>query len=59
MKKCISRGTWVDLTDLHEYRENEAFPHDGRNIPDERLKEIESAGFISVEEVEEPKKKAK
>lgn len=59
MKKAISLGTWVDLTDLHEYREDEAFPYDGRNIPDERLEEIESAGFIRVEEVEEPKKKAK
>ena len=58
MKKGISRGTWVDLTDGHEYHAGEAFPHDGREIPDKRWKEVEP--FVeNVAEVEEPKKKAK
>ena len=59
MKKAISRGTWVDLTDDHEYRKDEAFPHDGREIPDERWDELEKAAVINVTEVEEPRKKTK
>lgn len=55
--------TWVDQTDGHEYREGDPFPHDGREIDDARLNELASAGnqigipVITVEEVEEPKKK--
>ena len=59
MKKGISRGTWVDLTDNYEYQTGEIFPHDGREIPEERWKEVEEAGMITVEEVEEKPKKAK
>lgn len=65
MKKAISLGGWVDLTDGHEYRAGDAFPHDGRAIPDERLNELASSEnqtgipVIFVEEVEEPKKKTK
>lgn len=59
MKKGISRGTWVDLTDGHEYRTEEVFPHDGREIPDKRWEELEKAEVVSVTEVEEPKKKTK
>lgn len=58
MKKAISLGTWVDLTDSHEYHEGEIFPHDGREIPEDRWEEVKP--FIGdVEEVEEPKKKNK
>ena len=57
MKKGISRMTWVDLTDNHEYHTGEPFPHDAREIPDKRLKEVENAGVVTVEEVEETKKK--
>ena len=58
MKKAISRGTWVDLTDGHEYHEGEIFPHDGREIPEKRWGEVEP--FVAgVTEVEEPKKKDK
>ena len=55
----------MDLTDGHEYRAGDAFPHDGRAIPDERLTELASSEnqtgipVIFVEEVEEPKKKTK
>ena len=65
MKKCISLATWVDMTDLHEYRDGDPFPFDGRNIPDDRIDELSTAmnqtgaPLISVEEVEEPKKKPK
>ena len=56
MKKGISRGAWVDLTDGHEYRSGEPFPHDSREIPDERWEEV--APFVGdVHEVEEPRKK--
>ena len=57
MKKGISRGTWVDLTDGHEYHEGEAFPHDGREIPDERWGVLDEAAVVIVTEVEKPKKK--
>ena len=59
MKKAISRGTWVDLTDGHEYHTDDPFPHDAREIPDKRWEELEKAAVVSVTEVEEPKKKAK
>ena len=38
----ISTKTWRDLTDGHLYREGEPFPFDGREIPGERLAELES-----------------
>ena len=59
MKRGISRGTWVDLTDHHEYHDGEHFPFDGREIPDERWEKVEAAGVVHVDEVEEPKKKTK
>lgn len=63
MKKYTSLILWVDSTDGHEYHEGDAFPHDGREIPEERIKELSSLDnqiarpVILVEEVEEPKKK--
>lgn len=65
MKKYISLITWVDLEDGHEYLPGEEFPHDGREIPEERINELSSTEnaigipVIKVEEVEEPKKKTK
>ena len=65
MKKAFSRITWVDVTDNHEYRAGEPFPHDGREIPEDRMDELLTdqnlIGFPIIEmvEVEEPKKKSK
>ena len=65
MKKAVCLMTWVDVTDGHEYRGGDPFPHDGREIKDERLDELASAEnmigtpVINVTEVEEPKKKTK
>ena len=65
MKKCYSLITWVDVEDGHEYAAGEVFPHDGREINDERLDELASSEnmigrpVIAVTEEEEPKKKAK
>ena len=53
------------MTDGHEYREGEPYPHDGREIPGERLEELASdrnqtgLPVISMVEVEEKPKKAK
>ena len=63
MKKYISLMTWVDQTDGHEYHEGESFPHDGKEIPEDRIKDLSTDSnqigrpVISVEEVVEPKKK--
>ena len=65
MKRAFSLASWVDVTDSHEYRPGDAFPHDGREIKDERMDELASSEnmtgspVIIVTEVEEPKKKAK
>ena len=65
MKKAISLMAWVDVTDGHEYREGEPFPHDGREIGEDRIDELSSpenmigTPVITLVEVEEPKKKAK
>lgn len=65
MKKAVSLMTWVDVTDGHEYREGDPFPHDGREIKEERLNELASAEnmigtpVINVIEVAETKKKDK
>lgn len=64
MKKAISLMAWVDVTDGHEYREGEEFPHDGREIDEERIDELASPENMTgtpvitlVEVAEEPKKK--
>ena len=63
MKKLISLMTWVDQTDGHEYHEGESFPHDGREIPEDRIKELSTPDnqigrpVVLVSETEEPKKK--
>lgn len=41
MKKYISARTWRDLTDKHLYHEGDPFPFDGREVPQQRLKELE------------------
>lgn len=38
----VSITTWRDLTDGHVYREGDPFPFDGRQVPEERLAELES-----------------
>ena len=42
MKKYISVRMWRDLTDKHLYHEGDPFPFDGREVPEERLRELES-----------------
>ena len=37
-----SLQTWRDLTDGHLYHEGDSFPFDGREIPAERLEQLES-----------------
>ena len=64
MKKFISTADWRDNTDGHLYREGEAFPFDGREIPEERLDALESgrnrAGLrlIRATEVQDEPKEA-
>lgn len=62
--KYIALTTWVDMTDGHEYAEGNLFPHDGREIPEERITALTTAEndigrpvVMAVEEPEEPKKK--
>lgn len=65
MKKHFSLGTWVDLTDSHEYRPGDPFPHDGREIDESRLNELSSAEnqtgtpLVEAVEIDEPRKKTK
>lgn len=70
MYKSIT--TWRDLEDNHLYQNGDVFPHDGREVSDERIAELSGtqnkAGFAlicpcatpnretSVEEPAEPKK---
>ena len=42
MKKFICTRTWRDLTDKHLYHAGDPFPCDGREVPAERLQELES-----------------
>ena len=61
--KFISTGTWRDLSDGHLYREGESFPFDGREIPKERLEELESgrnrAGLRLIRVQDEPEEAPK
>ena len=65
MKKLVSLRTWVDLTDGHEYVTGEPFPHDGREIPEKRLKELSGTEndtgtpLIAEMEVQDEKPKGK
>jgi len=51
-KVYTSIREWRDNTDGHLYREGEPFPFDGRQIPEERLNELESghnrAGLVLI-----------
>lgn len=38
----ISTCTWRDLTDGHLYCQGDSFPYDGRDVPAERLEELET-----------------
>lgn len=59
--KATSLMTWVDLEDGHEYHPGESFPHDGREISEDRIDALTTAlnslGKPVVEVVEEPKEK--
>ena len=52
--------TWVDLEDGHQYNSGDVFPHDGREIPDDRLDALSTAlndMGKPVIQIEEPKEK--
>lgn len=38
-----SLSTWVDMEDGHEYHEGEPFPHDGREVPADRIDSLMTA----------------
>lgn len=42
MKKFICTRDWRDLTDRHLYHAGDPFPCDGREVPADRLQELES-----------------
>lgn len=42
MQKYICTRDWRDLTDKHLYHAGDPFPCDGREIPAERLEQLES-----------------
>lgn len=54
--KYESTAVWRDLTDGHLYAIGDAFPHDGREISEERYAELASsqnkAGFAVIKPVE-------
>ena len=58
MRKYVSAAEWRDLTDGHVYRKGEEFPFDGRQIPAERLAELENghnrAGLVLISACEAP-----
>lgn len=47
-----STGLWRDLTDNHLYATGDVFPHDGREISEERIAELSGtqnkAGFALI-----------
>ena len=42
MSKYVSITRWRDLEDGHMYFTGEKFPHDGREISDERIAELQT-----------------
>ena len=70
-----SISTWRDLEDNHLYKNGDKYPHDGREVSEERIAELSGsqnkAGFVlirqcavlnketPVEEAETPKKAAR
>ena len=54
----ISKIQWRDLEDGHLYNAGEPFPHDGREIPAERIETLtgtqNKAGFAVIQAVDEP-----
>ena len=42
MQKYICTRDWRDLTDRHLYHAGDPFPCDGREVPADRLQELES-----------------
>ena len=56
--KYVSTAYWRDLEDGHLYDVGGEFPHDGREISEERLADLMSpqnkAGFAVIKAVEEP-----
>ena len=58
MKKAISIARWRDLEDGHLYNPGDAFPHDGREISEERYAELSDtrnkAGFALIKATEAP-----
>lgn len=60
MKKGISIKWWRDLEDGHVYNVGDAFPHDGREVSDERIAELSGthnkAGYALIKAIKEETK---
>lgn len=58
--KYKSTARWRDLEDKHLYEKGDEFPHDGREIPDERIAYLmgtqNKAGFATIEAIVEAAK---
>lgn len=56
--KYISNACWRDLSDGHLYNSGDNFPHDGREISEERIAELSTArnkaGFALIRIAEAP-----
>ena len=56
--KYVSVSYWRDLQDGHIYDVGNVFPHDGREIPENRIAELMSpqnkAGFAVIKAANEP-----
>ena len=54
----ISTATWRDLSDQHLYAAGDMFPHDGREIAEDRLAYLagtqNKAGFAVIKAVDTP-----
>ena len=61
--KAISLATWVDKEDGHEYRPGDPFPHDGREIAQDRITSLTTSEngigkpVVKVEKEEKTRKK--
>lgn len=58
--KYESIARWRDLEDDHLYNAGDEFPHDGRDVSDDRIEALAStqnkAGFAVIKAVEDPVK---
>jgi hypothetical protein len=56
--KYVCTATWRDLTDSHLYAAGDEFPHDGREIAEDRLASLagaqNKAGFALIKAADTP-----